>query len=388
MSARLGRRDPSAPPGRPAHRMGARAARHPARGDHRRRGRVVHGARRGRRASSPAPTGSRRTATPRTRSVRTALAVLAAHHGLPLVVVAPTSTLDPAAADGRGDPDRGARRRRGDARGSPRATRPSTSRRRADRRDRDGARRPPPAVRRDAAPRGRRRPMSLDDGRRRHARAARAVRLRREAVRRRSARGSRRERSPRRPTSSTAVVEPPAPDDLTPLPEPGSGEWARGTPRPDSRRSPPGGSRRSCSPEAWRRASAASSRAPSRRSTGGASSAGSSARPARLGDGARRRDPGRADDELRDDDETRAHVAALGVRRAALVLAVRLAPAHRGGRSLSWRTAGASLYAPGHGDLLEAIRRSGTLAALRARGVSSTSRSRTSTTSARGSIRS
>ena len=59
------------------------------------------------------------------------LAVLAAHHGLPFVVVAPTSTLDPSAATGRGDPDRGARPGRGDRRGSPRETLPSTSRRAA-----------------------------------------------------------------------------------------------------------------------------------------------------------------------------------------------------------------------------------------------------------------
>ena len=42
------------------------------------------------------------------------LAVLAAHHGIPLYVVAPSSTVDLATPTGRGDPDRGARRRRGD----------------------------------------------------------------------------------------------------------------------------------------------------------------------------------------------------------------------------------------------------------------------------------
>ena len=57
------------------------------------------------------------------------LAVLAAHHGIPLYVVAPSSTVDLATPTGDGDPDRGARRRRGDARGSRRATRRSTSRR-------------------------------------------------------------------------------------------------------------------------------------------------------------------------------------------------------------------------------------------------------------------
>ena len=39
------------------------------------------------------------------------LAVLAAHHGIPLYVVAPSSTVDLATPDGAGDPDRGARRR-------------------------------------------------------------------------------------------------------------------------------------------------------------------------------------------------------------------------------------------------------------------------------------
>ena len=42
------------------------------------------------------------------------LAVLARHHGIPFVIVAPTSTIDPRRRDGAGDPDRGARRRRGD----------------------------------------------------------------------------------------------------------------------------------------------------------------------------------------------------------------------------------------------------------------------------------
>ena len=36
------------------------------------------------------------------------LAVLARHHDMPLYVVAPSSTVDLATADGRGDPDRGA----------------------------------------------------------------------------------------------------------------------------------------------------------------------------------------------------------------------------------------------------------------------------------------
>ena len=60
-----------------------------------------------------------------------ALAVLAAHHGLPLYVVAPTSTVDLGDADGRRDPDRGARPATRSRPASPRATPPSTSRRRS-----------------------------------------------------------------------------------------------------------------------------------------------------------------------------------------------------------------------------------------------------------------
>ncbi len=68
------------------------------------------------------------------------------------------------------------------------------------------------------------------------------------------------------------------------------------------------------------------------------------------------------------EDETRAHVAALGLPEPlwfSQFASLRLTEAGdlflEGGRP--------SLYAPGHGDLLEAIRRSGTLAALRRRGV-------------------
>ena len=69
--ARLGRRDAAAPAGCAADRLGARDGGDPAHGD-RRFGRcVADGGRRGRPASSRAPTGSRRTATRRTRSGRT-----------------------------------------------------------------------------------------------------------------------------------------------------------------------------------------------------------------------------------------------------------------------------------------------------------------------------
>ena len=77
-----------------------------------------------------------------------ALAVLARHHGIPLYVVAPSSTVDLATADGGGDPDRGARPGRGDRRASPRAipafdVTPAD----ADHGDRHRAGRPPRAVR-------------------------------------------------------------------------------------------------------------------------------------------------------------------------------------------------------------------------------------------------
>ena len=47
--------------------------------------------------------GSPRTATWRTRSARIVSRVLADYHEIPFVVVAPTSTVDPDTASGRGD---------------------------------------------------------------------------------------------------------------------------------------------------------------------------------------------------------------------------------------------------------------------------------------------
>ena len=69
--ARLGRRDPAAAPGRAAHGLGARDGGYPARRDRGLGSGLADGGRRGRRRSSPAPTGSPRTATRRTRSART-----------------------------------------------------------------------------------------------------------------------------------------------------------------------------------------------------------------------------------------------------------------------------------------------------------------------------
>ena len=79
------------------------------------------------------------------------LAVLARHHEIPFVIVAPTSTIDPATANGAGDPDRGARRSRGDAAlpgAQPRVRRHAG---RPDRGDRDRGGHPSRAVRRVAA---------------------------------------------------------------------------------------------------------------------------------------------------------------------------------------------------------------------------------------------
>ena len=101
--ARLGRRDPAAAPGQQADRLGARAARHPARGDRRRGRRVAHG----RGEVDLVVTGADRIAANGdiANKIGTyALAVLAAHHDLPLVVVAPTSTLDPDAPTGAAIP--------------------------------------------------------------------------------------------------------------------------------------------------------------------------------------------------------------------------------------------------------------------------------------------
>ena len=68
--ARLGRRDAAAAPGRAADRVGARGARDPVLRDRRRSGGVAHGARARSTPCSPGRTGSRPTATSRTRSAR------------------------------------------------------------------------------------------------------------------------------------------------------------------------------------------------------------------------------------------------------------------------------------------------------------------------------
>ena len=88
------RRDPPAAAGRAPHRVGARARRHPARGDRRLGGRLADGERQGRpRRRGRRP--DRRNGDIANKIGTYALAVLAAHHEVPFYVVAPTSTLDP-----------------------------------------------------------------------------------------------------------------------------------------------------------------------------------------------------------------------------------------------------------------------------------------------------
>ena len=91
------------------------------------------------------------------------LAVLARHHGIPFYVVAPSSTVDLAHADGADDPDRGARPGRGH--GALRRAQPGVRRDAggADHGDRHRARRAPRAVRRFAG--GQRSPREGADSR-------------------------------------------------------------------------------------------------------------------------------------------------------------------------------------------------------------------------------
>ena len=149
--ARLGRRDAAAAPGSAPDRLGARDARHPARRDRRRRGRVAHGRGRGRLRRSPAPTASPRTATPRTRSARTR-----SRSPRPTTDSRSTSSRRPrhstsTTRDRRRHPDRGARRDRGHD--SLPGAQPGVRRHAggADHRDRDRGGRPPRAVRRLAS---------------------------------------------------------------------------------------------------------------------------------------------------------------------------------------------------------------------------------------------
>ena len=92
--ARGGAGDAPVPAGRAAHRLGARARRHPGHARDRRHGRRADGARRDRRWSWSARTGSRPTATSRTRSAPTRWRCWRARTACPFYVAAPFSTVD------------------------------------------------------------------------------------------------------------------------------------------------------------------------------------------------------------------------------------------------------------------------------------------------------
>ena len=96
---RLGRRDAPASPGRAAHGVGARRARHPAHADRRRRGGQLFCAR----AVDAVVFGADRIARngDAANKIGTyALSVLARAHGVPFYVAAPSSTIDLAIASG------------------------------------------------------------------------------------------------------------------------------------------------------------------------------------------------------------------------------------------------------------------------------------------------
>ena len=155
------------------------------------------------------------------------LAVLARHHGIPFVIVAPTSTIDPAAPDGRLDPGRGTRWGRGD--GAIRGAQPSVRRhaRRSDRCDRDrGGRASRPVL--GVAPRARGLAMILDEV----DPEAREILQRSgfpaeefERLRAGLFDGSRTAHG----NVVTGLVEPPLPSDLTTLPAPGEQGFERGS---------------------------------------------------------------------------------------------------------------------------------------------------------------
>ena len=110
LAARLGRRDAAAPPGLAPDGLGARGARHPARGDRRLRRRVADGARRGRlRRHGRRPDRRERRHREQDRHLR------AGRARAPTTASRSTSsrrrsTIDLGDGDRRGDPDRGARR--------------------------------------------------------------------------------------------------------------------------------------------------------------------------------------------------------------------------------------------------------------------------------------
>ena len=110
--ARLGRRDATATPGRALDGLGARRAGYPVLRDRRRSSGVADGVP----EVDAVLTGADRIAANGDVANKVGtygLAVAASHHGTPLYVVAPTSTLDSESGNGRGHPHRGARSGRG-----------------------------------------------------------------------------------------------------------------------------------------------------------------------------------------------------------------------------------------------------------------------------------
>ena len=295
-----------------------------------------------------------------------ALAVLAAHHGLPLVVVAPDLDARPGGRDRRRDPDRGARPRRGDA--ALRRAQPGVRRHagRARRGDRHGARRPSGAATWRPSRARPRASMILDEVDAADPCGARALRVRpgdvrglrasgrlRRAVarveRRRAAPSSRRGR-----TTSCA------------LPEPGYGRLGR-------RARSAGIDALACRAGRADRARRGDGDALRRRRQGRGRGARRSELPLvearRDGDASGERSAPRSPSPLmtsfQTEDETRAHVAGLGVpeplwfsQRVSLRLT-------EDGELFREDGAPVARTRPGHGDLLDALRRSGTLAALR-----------------------
>ncbi len=205
------------------------------------------------------------------------LAVLAGHHGIPFVVVAPTSTLDPAAASGADIPieerDGAEITDRFPARNPAFDVTPAA----LITADRDRGGRAPAAVRRLAADAGEGSVIldEVDPAARELLERFGFDEARFEEIRSRVASG---ELSPATNVVQ-GVVEPPRDGRPDRAARARVSRASTRHARPAWRRCARAAWRRSCSRAAWRRVSAASSRASSRRSTAAASSSGSSARP-------------------------------------------------------------------------------------------------------------
>ncbi len=296
-----------------------------------------------------------------------ALAVLARHHGLPFVVVAPTSTLDAASATGADIPIEEREPAEVTARFAARNPAFDVTPAALIDADRDRAGRPPGAVRGHAAAARARPPMILDEldsGTRALLERFGFDAERFRELQRRVAAG---ELSPATNVVS-GVVEPPLPSDLTRLPDPGEPGY-----------------------EAAREAGAAALRAGEVAQvvlTGGMATRfggvvkgvveavdGRSFLELKLAETA---ELARAVDteipvalmtSFATDEVVRAHVADRGLGDPLVFhqfVSLRLGADGELFRDYNGR---ASPYAPGHGDLFEALRGSGTLATLRERGV-------------------